>query len=64
MAGLAMAVSHEPRMVSSLIDVPNDRCPKGRCMDDSMVATEILEEILYGSGRCTPVQVADVTTDA
>ncbi|EJP66737.1 uncharacterized protein BBA_04030 [Beauveria bassiana ARSEF 2860] len=35
MAGLAMAVSHEPRMVSSLIDVPNDRCPKGRCMDDS-----------------------------
>lgn len=36
MAGLAMAVSHEPRMVSSLIDVPNDRCPKGRCMDDSV----------------------------
>ncbi|KAM3458707.1 hypothetical protein MY3296_000465 [Beauveria thailandica] len=37
MAGLAMTVSDaEPRMESSLIDVPNDRCPKGQCMDDSL----------------------------
>ncbi|KAK8148790.1 hypothetical protein G3M48_009192 [Beauveria asiatica] len=31
MAGLAMTVSDaKPRMESSLIDAPNDRCPKGR----------------------------------
>ncbi|KAM3554380.1 hypothetical protein MY1884_006174 [Beauveria asiatica] len=42
MAGLAMTVSDaEPRMESSLIDVPNDRCPKGRCMEDSHESYDI-----------------------
>ncbi|KAM3518787.1 hypothetical protein NHJ13051_007947 [Beauveria bassiana] len=73
MAGLAMTVSHEPRMESSLIGVPNDRCPKGRCMADSLnrytsekpfnishqpVATEILEEIMCGGQAAGAYEVA------